>query len=247
MFNDVNLRDALIRQRELAREKGALKFVYDVFDVLNEEVYSEYNIRARVGNSNCSNTLPQMKIKSLDEERLFSIDEIRKICIKYRLRFLDSALFKGELPHEAVAKIKELEKVHGCVLQNFKIVAPSEMFRLEDCDKDPLLFVQLDNGIYYLVHHWGADLSWHRKLLVFPFRSFLTLTLSIFSVSVLLSLLIPTSFIEGTVMGDEGFARMTFFLWAFVSIVASVSYIGLAFFKNVSSRQWNSPFFKQNH
>ncbi len=247
MFKDVNLENALIREREIAREQGAMKFVYNVFDVLNDEVYAEREIRTRVEQSKSSSLVPDMTISKLDEERIFSIDEIRKICIKYRLRFLDSSLFKSELPYEAIVQIKELERAHGCALQNFKIMAPSELFKLSDCDKDPLLFVQLDTGIFYLIHKWGKDISWYRKTLMFPFRNLVSLTLSIFLVSVLLSLLIPTSFVSGTVIGDQGLARLTFFLWSFVSIVASVSYVGLAFFKNVSSGQWNSPFFKQNY
>jgi hypothetical protein len=245
MFKDVNLENALIREREIAREEGAMKFVYNVFDVLNDEVYTERDIRTRVEQSKSFSLVPAMKIALLEEERIFSIDEIRKICIKYRLRFLDSSLFKNELPYEAIMQIKELERTHGCSLQNFKIMAPSELFQLSDCDKDPLLFVQLDNGIYYLIHQWGKDISWYRKALVFPFRNLISLTLSILVVSIILSVLIPTSFVSGTVIGEQGLARLTFFLWSFVSIVAIVSYIGLAFFKNVSSGQWSSPFFKQ--
>ncbi|MFT4679314.1 MAG: hypothetical protein ACI84C_002217 [Flavobacteriales bacterium] len=245
MFNDINLRDALIRERELAQEKGALNFVHDVFDVLNEEVYVEHNIRTRLANPQSSNVIPQMKIMALDEERLFSIDEIRKTCIKCRLRFLDSEHFKGDFLHEAVAKIKQLERTHSCVFQNFKIVASSEMFKLEDCDKDPLLFVQLDNGIYYLIHQWGRDMSWFRKLLVFPIRNLFSLIASIFFVSALLSFLAPTSFIEGTIIGDNGFARMAFWIWAFVSMVAGAVYIGLAFLKNVAPVSVIDPFSDQ--
>ena len=54
-------------------------------------------------------------------------------------------------------KIKSLEKTHNTNIGDFKIMAPSALFRLEKTD-DPLLFVPLGNNYYYLVHKWGNDL-----------------------------------------------------------------------------------------
>ncbi|MCB0761468.1 MAG: hypothetical protein KDC12_08105 [Flavobacteriales bacterium] len=245
MFRNVNLKDALIREKEITREQGAMRFVYQVFNLLNDEVYADHDILKRVHTRSEGKSYPNIQVALLDEERIFTLDEIRNICVKYRLRFLDAALLKSEIPHEAIAQIKTFERKHGCQIQQFRVIAPSEMFQLEDCDKDPLLFVELESGIFYLIHQWGSDMSWYRKLVMFPFRSFVSLILTIVTTSTVLSLLVPTSFVTSQ-SGSPGLARFAFFLWAFVSIVAVVSYVGLAFFKSTSSAQWNSPFFKQN-
>lgn len=243
MFKNVNLKEALERERRIVREGGAVRLVYKAFEILNDEVYRERDIRNRVSEAVCDDEM--VDFRTFDEERIFSIGEIRSICVKYRLRFLDGQYFQKELPYEAIMRIKTLEEEHGRQFNNFKIVAPSEAFELQDCDKDPLLFISLGNDLYYLVHQWGNDLAWNRKFLMFPFRNFMTLGLTILGVSAILSLLIPTSFIQ-PVRGSVEFARLAFFMWSFLCLAAIVSYVGFAFFKNISVSQWNSPFFKQN-
>ena len=45
-----------------------------------------------------------------------------------------------------------------------KMMAPSKLFELENYD-DPLMFVNLGNNYYYLIHKWGNDMSFFRKIL----------------------------------------------------------------------------------
>ena len=94
----------------------------------------------------------------LETQRIFHLNQIRKVCIDYRLRFLDLKYFKGNIPKEGIDKITQLEKEHQTSLEGFKIMAPSVLFRLKKTD-DPLLFVPLGNNYFYLVHKWGNDLS----------------------------------------------------------------------------------------
>src|SRR5688572_679460 len=37
-----------------------------------------------------------------DQDLVFSLNTIKATCVKYRLRFLDSQLFKNEIPYEAL-------------------------------------------------------------------------------------------------------------------------------------------------
>ena len=67
---------------------------------------------------------------------ILHIDQIKKVCIDYRLRFLDLKYFKGNIPATAIEKICELEKIHETSLKDFKIMAPSVLFRLKKAD-DP--------------------------------------------------------------------------------------------------------------
>jgi hypothetical protein len=242
MFKNVNLKEVLEKERRIVREGGPTKLLYQAFDILNDEVYREHDIRNRIMDSSCDDEI--VDFRKFNEERIFSIGEIKSTCVKYRLRFLDGRHFKSSIPYEAIRDIKYLEDKHGRKFDNFKIVAPSEAFELEDCDMDPLLFLSLGNDLHYLVHQWGNDFAWHRKLLMFPFRNFITLGLTILVVSALISILIPTQFIEPE-RGSVFSARLAFFLWCFLSQTAFISYAGFAFFKNISVAQWRSPFFKQ--
>ena len=46
----------------------------------------------------------------LETHRIFHLNQIKKVCIDYRLRFLDLKYFKGNIPNEGVEKIIQLEK-----------------------------------------------------------------------------------------------------------------------------------------
>ena len=68
----------------------------------------------------------------LRSEKLFHVEDIRKICIDYRLRFLDVKLFKGKIPNEAIKKLEEFKNQHKNLDLELKIMAPSKLFELEN-------------------------------------------------------------------------------------------------------------------
>ena len=175
----------------------------------------------------------------LETERIYQLEQIKEICINYRLRFLDSKYFKGELPYEAILKIKSLEKKHNTKLNGFKIIAPSKLFKLENAD-DPLLFAPIGNGYYYLIHKWGNDLNPFRKILMWPYKSFGNLII----VTLLVSLIATGLFPEGVFSNKPNStqAGMIFF-FIFKSIAAVVIYYGFAAGKNFNTAIWNSKYF----
>jgi hypothetical protein len=174
----------------------------------------------------------------LDTDRIFHLDHIKAICIDYRLRFLDSKLFKGSVPYEAAIKIKELEKEHKTVIEGFKIMAPSKLFKLENAD-DPLLFAPIGNGYYYLIHKWGNDLSPYRKLAVLPFKSFENLMILTALVSFFASFLVPKGLLS--IETSEVQFLLTF-LFMFKSVAAVVLYYSFAAGKNFNSVIWDSKY-----
>jgi hypothetical protein len=174
----------------------------------------------------------------LDTDRIFHLDHIKAICIVYRLRFLDSKLFKGSVPYEAAIKIKELEKEHKTVIEGFKIMAPSKLFKLENAD-DPLLFAPIGNGYYYLIHKWGNDLSPYRKLAVLPFKSFENLMILTALVSFFASFLVPKGLLS--IETSEVQFLLTF-LFMFKSVAAVVLYYSFAAGKNFNSVIWDSKY-----
>ena len=175
----------------------------------------------------------------LETERNYQLDQIKEICINYRLRFLDSKYFKGELPYEAILKIKSLEKKHNTKLNGFKIIAPSKLFKLENAD-DPLLFAPIGNGYYYLIHKWGNDLNPFRKILMWPYKSFGNLIIATLLVSLIATGLFPEGVFSNKPNSTQ--AGMIFF-FIFKSIAAVVIYYGFAAGKNFNTAIWNSKYF----
>lgn len=177
----------------------------------------------------------------LEGGKIYHIDHIKKICIDYRLRFLDSCYFKGSYPREAVSAIKKLEKYHQITLQGFKIAAPSKLFKLENAD-DPLLFAPIGNGYYYLIHKWGNDLHPLRKWLMLPFRNFLNLVLLVAAISWLFTGLMPIDIFSGK--GEKNPAYFwLLYLFMFKMIAAIVLFYGVALGKDFNHAIWNSKYF----
>lgn len=68
-------------------------------------------------------TLPEI-------ENVFSLNEIRSICVRYRLWFLDSTYVKSEFPYEAIVSIMELERKYNQEITSFQIIVPENVFEL---------------------------------------------------------------------------------------------------------------------
>ena len=177
----------------------------------------------------------------LETDRIFHLSHIQKICIDYRLRFLDSHLFKGTVPEEAVSKIKQLEKEHDTQLSGFKIAAPSKLFHLKNYD-DPLLFAPIGNDYYYLVHKWGNDISAWRKWLVLPVKNFGNFLVLLVAVSILFSLFALKFLFTGT--HTDQFLLVTF-LFTFKSFCGIALYYCFWKGKNFNNAIWDSEYYNK--
>ncbi len=235
-FEKTNIEDRLSRWRDkVATEDNVLN---EVYRILQKETEKEEAIANRLSKPSTSHA-NSFVFDRLDADKIYHIEQLKKICIDYRLRFLDSKYFKGKIPGTAIAKIKELEKQHETELKGFKIMAPSKLFKLEDKD-DPLLFAPIGNDYYYLIHKWGNDLHPLRKLLVWPFKNIVNLTIVTLLVSYLITLLVPNGLFSKQNTAAE-FWMMFFFM--FKSIAAIVIFYGFALGKNFNPAIWNSKYF----
>ena len=122
---------------------------------------------------------------------------------------------------------------------NFKIIAPSRLFKLEDKD-DPLLFAPIGNNYFYLVHKWGNDLHPLRKLLVWPFKDMLNLVVLVLALSYMVTLLIPQGLFSKHGSSIE-FWILFFFMFKCIAAVAI--YYGFALGKNFNPGIWNSKYY----
>lgn len=183
----------------------------------------------------------RVTIDLLDHAQIFHVTDIKKLCVTYRLRFLDSHYFKKTIPEEAISKIRKMEQDHGTTFHTFKIVAPSKLLKLENAD-DPLLFLPLGNDYYYLIHKWGNDLHPLRKWLMWPYKCFENLVFAVFVISVLLTAMVPLElFNGGHEVTNQEFLLM--FLFMFKSVGGIVLYYGFAKGKNFNTAIWNSTYY----
>ena len=235
MIARTNVEDRLRKHRSKDIPKSDLlaevKNILDLEDNKDESVYNKLQSQGGISQNS-------FNIDLLDTDRIYHVEHIKAICIDYRLRFLDSELFKGSVPYEAIIKIKALNKEHGIELSGFKIMAPSKLFKLENAD-DPLLFAPIGNDYYYLSHKWGNDLSPFRKLAVLPFKNFENLMMLTVLVSLIASFFVPKGLFS---IETSGVQFLLIFLFMFKSVAAVVLYYGFAAGKNFNTAIWNSKY-----
>ena len=237
LLKKTNIRERLNAEklRDAELEQNTLEQVYKILfkDSENQERIENTIAQGKVIPTNAFN------FDLLETDRIYHINEIKNICIDYRLRFLESKYFKGQIPQEAFSKIKSLEKEHDIEVKGFKIIAPSKLFKLEDKD-DPLLFAPIGNEYFYLIHQWGNDLHPLRKMLMWPFKNIINLTFLVLAISFLATLMIPSGLFSKS---DSTFEFWILFFFMFKCIASVVIYYGFAMGKNFNPAIWNSKFF----
>jgi len=169
----INLEKSLIREnRKLAMPKELLLInEYDKFTPLVEnDALSRVGLnRTLKEGKNIKNRINQKReqTKAFTQERVFHISQIKGICEKYRLRFLPTRKYRGIIDNDLPNRISTFEVAYNlkCTEYNTRIVAPMESFELEKRPKDPLMFYEINEEYFYLIHKWGNDLSLSRAIL----------------------------------------------------------------------------------
>ena len=210
----------------------------NIQEALNSE--KKINLFQKNWISQEKNYFNEFNLNKLNNENIFHINTIKSTCVDYRLRFLDIKYFKGEIPLEAIEKIKQMEIDHNKKLNSFKIMAPSIMFRLKKTD-DPLLFIPIGSNYFYLIHKWGNDLAPLRKIRMWPFRSITNLLLTLLFLSYFVTLITPISIFTKN-PNSSGFWIL--FLFMFKALVSIVLFLGVALGKNFNPKIWNSKYNK---
>ena len=239
LFTKTNIETVLDKTKK--RDLGEVDILSQVNAILKKDEENENRILQAI-NGRKDGFHNNFNVDLLESGKVYHLDHIKKICIDHRLRFLDTKFFKGDIPREAVAKIKQLEKQHQTELKGFKIIAPSKLFKLKKAD-DPLMFAPLGNDYFYLIHKWGNDLHPFRKLLMLPFKTFPNLMITLILMSYLLTLMIPDGLFSKTTGSSE---FILVFLFVFKSVAAIVLFYGFALGKSFNSMIWNSKFDKVN-
>ncbi|NJW51423.1 hypothetical protein [Salinimicrobium oceani] len=233
----VNLQKKLEKLQRGARKQEEL--LEEVRLILQGENISA-NVLQRITASETDEATENIfRFDLLETERIFHISQIQKLCIQYRLRFLGTRYFKGEIPPEALTAVRRLEAQHETEMAGFKIMAPAAYFRLENAD-DPMLFAPIGNGYYYLLHKWGTDMHPLRKLMVWPLRNLENIIIFSFFASFFLTFGVREIFFQRF---QETSQFIVLFMYTFKSFVALTFFYGISLGKNFSSGNWNSKFY----
>ena len=238
MFKSIDLQKKLIKERD--KNIQTHKVIDWVESILNDISSPNKSVLERLSISPIHRNINTFNIDEIDSNAIFHISHIEKICINYRLRFLDTKYFKGTYPNVVIDKINTLEKKHNTVLDGFKIIAPSKLFRLDKAD-DPLLFAPMGNGYYYLIHKWGTDLHPLRRLKYWSVKNVENLGISIFAVCFLFTLL-TKNIIYGV---NTHFGHLfMLFLFYVKGVVGMLFIVGASSGKNFSEYCWLSRYDK---
>ncbi len=240
IMNGVDLEKALHKTKAKDQAKNPDEVLRAFQEILKEDDQLDDHILQNIFSSD--GQISHLEARNLEADKIFTLKQIKELCTNYRLRFLSTKYFKGEIPHEAVAKVKQLQKKEGQEIKDFKIVAPASLFNLEYKDKDPLLFIPLGNQRYYLVHKWGNDLHPLRKAVVFPFRSFKSLLASVALLAALVVCCVPSSVMMGPYDQSSLAIRVIFFFYLFIAFSGLTALYGFSRMKNFNSELWNSKY-----
>lgn len=227
-INNVDLHEQL---KKFQKKHPADSIMEEVQGIWEQDEARELRITQAIEGDSQEHLIDESKLK---DEHIFTIEQIEKLCVKYRLRFLDSKHFRSEIPYEAIQKVKALEKSLGMDLKGFKIIAPKELFKLTDKDSDPILMLPLKNGRFYFIHKWGGEISSLRALLAFPMRNFMSMFWFLAAVAVLFSWAIPTPSWD---------VFLFLMVHSFIAICGMACMIIFTMRENFSSEEWNSKYF----
>lgn len=235
LVNTKNLEVALRSERK--KIKTDVNILSEVGAILLENELTRNTIKQQLLEKSSTKS-NEFVFDLLETDKIFNIQEIKNVCIDYRLRFLESHLYKNAIPEEAISKITMLEKNHNIKLEGFMIVAPSKAFDLLNYD-DPLLFAPIGNGYYYLIHKWGNDMNPLRKLLVKPVKNLWNFIITSVIISIAITVIVPTNNLSKSVP----LAPIIVFLFAFKSIIAVFLYYFFMMGKNFNEEIWQRKYY----
>jgi len=238
LFSRINLKTELIRERGTQQQ-----LLNEVHRILNESSEKDADVLKRLNQNSDETVISSDQLNEAEKARIFRLEEIKNLCIKYRLRFLDSSCFKQEYPYQAISEIRAFEKKYSVRIRQFCIVAPDHSFKLENINKDPLLFARLSDNTYYLIHQWGDDLAWYKRYTLWPLRSFRNIFISLWMLAAGISFLIPSAVVNVLNFEAEIYLRLWLTVHIFIGLFGFTIWGGMTFDKYLSNQNWNSKYY----
>ena len=110
MFSQTNIKFQLEKYRAARIAEEVI--MSEVKEIFSQNEKERDKILNTLKNETSDNSGNDFNFDLLDGRKIYHLEDIKKLCIDYRLRFLDSHYFKGEIPEEAVSRIRDLENNH---------------------------------------------------------------------------------------------------------------------------------------
>jgi hypothetical protein len=236
-FDDINIKNELLKP-----SNNPNRLLAQVGDILSTSVKKEEDILSRLQQLPVAEIMDIKQLSEQDKKAIFTLEKIEKVCIKYNLRFLDTSFFKSDFPYEAIVKIKEFEVKYNVTIKHFKIIAPANVFKLEDCNEDPLLFAQLADNRYYLIHQWGHDLSWYRGIISYPIRNIYAYFFTMWIPAAAIAFSLPFKWLN-VATESELSLRLWLTVHCFLALFFFVIFMASTSHKNFSATTWNSKYY----
>ena len=237
MFAKSNLQEDLAAER-LRHRKAEDQVLHETTRILNNDLYTEAKILSHLQEYNKLQEV--ISEEDMDPLLIYTPSEIKRMAIRYRLKFLSSKSYQGDIPYDAVIKIKELNQQHGKDLKTFKILALHDDFSGKHAPSASLIFTPTNHQNYYLLHAWGKPLSKTRVFRYWPLRNFETLATAVILITLGITLALPTPLISLDPKAEywSGYRAATFF-HILIFNLGVTAYITFTFAKNFSSSIWN--------
>jgi hypothetical protein len=237
MFRPVDISRQLGKIRDQTRSRQE-ELLSEAKRILRKDLFTEKKILSHL--VDYGKRFETLDEEDIDTSQVFTLGEIKTIATRQRLKFLDSKLYKPEMPYEAVLKIKELNRQHKKELKHFVVLSYPASFEEKKSQHPTLLFTKTNYDNYYFVHRWGKNLPWIRQILYWPLKNFENLLATVIIFTVALTLSLPTWLITLDAKADywSGY-RAAAFMHLLIFNAGVTAYITFAFTRNFSNSVWN--------
>jgi hypothetical protein len=238
MFGEVNLKHKLEHLHTKMR-KSEDNLVVEAKKILKQDLFTEKKILQNLKQYKTSYQL--VDEEDLHFKEIYSLDEIKKIAILYRLKFLSSHFFKPEIPDVVFLKIESLNSRFQKEIKELLILAPHKNYTQANTNEKAAVFVKTNYDNYYLVHEWGKAFKESRTFTYLPLRNFESLVVTVFIITLIIAVSLPTRLITLDHKADywSGYRAAAFFHLLIFNFGVTV-YFTFTFAKNFSSSVWNS-------
>ena len=108
----------------------------------------------------------------------YTLEQIKRLSISYRLRFLTVNYYTGEIPCELIFTLKKFEHEHIDSDISYYILAPLSFFFNRDKYSTPLIFGTTDGVRFELICKWGVKTPFYLPILRYPYRNFKSMIIS---------------------------------------------------------------------
>jgi hypothetical protein len=180
--------------------------------------------------------------EEITSEKIFSLQQIRSTAIKLRLRFLPSQAFDGEIPYEAVLKIKNLNHTYRKELKHFKVLSSKKFFSENNSTEQAVLFAQTLYDNYYPIHTWGTAFAKSRKVKFFLLRNFEAFAGCLLLFTLIECLLIPNKYLSTDWRATYfSMYRAAAYFHLLILNAGLLIFLLFGFNCNFSAQIWDSP------